>query len=72
MTEQTITNLRRMVRGLRPIYLEDLGLSAALEMLAKETSATGGLEVDYASTTASRNDWRLRLNWRCTAWLRKR
>ena len=50
MTEQTITNLRRMVRGLRPIYLEDLGLSAALEMLAKETSATGGLEVEYAST----------------------
>ncbi|HWR64813.1 MAG TPA: ATP-binding protein [Bellilinea sp.] len=50
MTEQTITNLRRMVRGLRPIYLEDLGLTAALEMLAKETSATGGLEVAYSTS----------------------
>ena len=49
MTEQTITNLRRMVRGLRPIYLEDLGLSAALEMLAKETSEPGVLEVAYSA-----------------------
>lgn len=42
MTERTISNLRRMVRGLRPIYLEDLGLTAALEMLAKESITVDG------------------------------
>jgi signal transduction histidine kinase len=35
LVHQTMTNLRRMVRGLRPIYLEDLGLVASLEMLQK-------------------------------------
>jgi signal transduction histidine kinase len=37
LTEQTIENLRRLTRALRPIYLEDLGLVPALEMLARET-----------------------------------
>jgi signal transduction histidine kinase len=32
---ETIANLRRAIGGLRPIYLEDLGLVAALGMLAK-------------------------------------
>jgi signal transduction histidine kinase len=32
---ETITNLRRAIGGLRPIYLEDLGLVAALGMLVK-------------------------------------
>ncbi len=36
LTASTIADLRRVVRALRPIYLEDLGLSAALEMLAGE------------------------------------
>lgn len=40
MVQQTMVNLRRMVRGLRPIYLEDLGLVASLEMLANETQQT--------------------------------
>jgi signal transduction histidine kinase len=47
LVQQTITNLRRMVRGLRPIYLEDLGLSASLNMLAQETSTLNGLEVFF-------------------------
>ncbi|GER78829.1 MAG: hypothetical protein HZC39_13150 [Chloroflexi bacterium] len=38
LAEQTIENLRRLTRALRPIYLEDLGLVTALEMLARETS----------------------------------
>ena len=36
---QTIENLRRLTRALRPIYLEDLGLVTALEMLAREISS---------------------------------
>jgi len=47
MTEKTIANLRRMVRGLRPIYLEDLGLTAALEMLAKEMPDTENRSVHF-------------------------
>ncbi len=34
MAEQTIEDLRRLTRALRPIYLEDLGLIPALDMLA--------------------------------------
>ena len=44
LSEQTIENLRRIIRALRPIYLEDLGLVTALEMLAHETKA---LQVDF-------------------------
>jgi hypothetical protein len=36
LAEETVENLRRLVRALRPIYLEDLGLVTALEMLARE------------------------------------
>ena len=39
LAEQTIGNLRRIIRALRPIYLEDLGLVTALEMLARETQS---------------------------------
>jgi signal transduction histidine kinase len=45
LTEQTIQNLRRLTRALRPIYLEDLGLVAALEMLARETQQTSGINI---------------------------
>jgi signal transduction histidine kinase len=47
LAEQTIENLRRLIRALRPIYLEDLGLATALEMLARETSQANHLEVDF-------------------------
>jgi signal transduction histidine kinase len=47
LTAQTITDLRRISRALRPIYLEDLGLVAALEMLAKEITQLGDLAVDF-------------------------
>ena len=36
LADETIQNLRRLTRALRPIYLEDLGLVPALEMLAGE------------------------------------
>ena len=50
LSEQTIENLRRMTRALRPIYLEDLGLVTALEMLARETSQNNSLEVEFEKT----------------------
>lgn len=47
LTEQTIRNLRRITRALRPIYLEDLGLVAALEMLAQEFQQANNVNVDF-------------------------
>jgi signal transduction histidine kinase len=47
LTEQTIENLRRLTRALRPIYLEDLGLVTALEMLARETGQATNITVDF-------------------------
>jgi len=46
LTEQTIENLRRTIRALRPIYLEDLGLVAALEMLSNEAGQNSHLQVE--------------------------
>ncbi|MHB0922761.1 MAG: sensor histidine kinase [Bellilinea sp.] len=48
MTGRAISNLRRMVRGLRPIYLEDLGLTTALDMLAKEATNNDGQPVHFS------------------------
>ena len=47
LAERTVADLRRMTRALRPIYLEDLGLVTALEMLARETSENNPLEVNF-------------------------
>lgn len=47
LTEMTIENVRRQTRALRPIYLEDLGLVTALEMLARETSQAAGIPVEF-------------------------
>jgi signal transduction histidine kinase len=54
MAQQTIQNLRRMTRGLRPVYLEELGLVAALEMLAKETELGFPIVVDFQRTGSER------------------
>jgi signal transduction histidine kinase len=54
LAEGSIENLRRLTRALRPIYLEDLGLVPALEMLARETSQPGALEIDFQRTGAER------------------
>jgi len=54
LAEQTIENLRRLTRALRPIYLEDLGLVTALEMLARETSQANLLEIDFQKTGQER------------------
>lgn len=47
MTEQTIADLRRLTRDLRPIYLEDLGLVTALDMLARDTSQAHQIPVNF-------------------------
>lgn len=47
LAEQTVENLRRLTRALRPIYLEDLGLVTALEMLVRETSQSNHLQIDF-------------------------
>ncbi|NJC95418.1 MAG: HAMP domain-containing protein [Anaerolineae bacterium] len=47
LAEQTIENLRRLTRALRPIYLEDLGLVTALQMLTRETSQANPLAVNF-------------------------
>jgi signal transduction histidine kinase len=54
LAEQTIENLRRLTRALRPIYLEDLGLVTALEMLSRETSQNNHLMVDFQKTGQER------------------
>ena len=47
LAEQTVENLRRLTRALRPIYLEDLGLVTALDMLARETSQNNQMVVNF-------------------------
>ncbi len=54
LAEGTIENLRRLTRALRPIYLEDLGLVTALEMLARETSQANHLEVEFNQSGTER------------------
>lgn len=47
LVEQSITHLRQIVRGLRPIYIEDIGLAAALEMLAHEMQQNFNLPIAF-------------------------
>jgi signal transduction histidine kinase len=54
LAEQTIENLRRLTRALRPIYLEDLGLVTALEMLAREISQNNHPVVNFQKTGQER------------------
>ena len=54
LAEQTVDNLRRLTRALRPIYLEDLGLVTALEMLAREIMQNNQLVVDFQKTGSER------------------
>lgn len=47
LSKNSIHELRRVTRALRPVYLEELGLVAALEMLARETQQLHKLEVRF-------------------------
>jgi signal transduction histidine kinase len=46
LVQGTMVNLRRLIRGLRPIYLEDLGLTASLKMLVREMEPSGNTNID--------------------------
>lgn len=54
LADQTIQNLRRVTRGLRPAYLEDLGLGTALEMLAREAGSGSPTEIDFRRSGTER------------------
>ena len=47
MVEQIIADLRRLSRDLRPIYLEDLGLVTALDMLTRDSSKIIEIPIDF-------------------------
>lgn len=44
-----LLEIRRVSHGLRPALLDDLGLTAALTLMAKEISAQGGLQMHFAA-----------------------
>ncbi len=54
LTEQTIQDLRRLTQALRPQYLEDFGLVAALQVLSQDTRRAGDVFVEFTSTGAER------------------
>lgn len=55
MTTQTVDDLRRIIRAMRPIYLEELGLVPALNMLAKDLDASvPGLTVEFEQVGETR------------------
>ncbi len=43
--QAAVAELRRTIRGLRPIYLEELGLEEALKMLARESEQAAQIQV---------------------------
>jgi len=54
LTEQTIQDLRRLTQALRPQYLEDFGLVAALQVLSQDTGRTADVLVDFTSKGVER------------------
>jgi signal transduction histidine kinase len=48
VVQKVIDDLRRLVRDLRPVILEDLGLSAALESLIRQMEQETGIQTNYA------------------------
>lgn len=49
-----IQGLRRLTRGLRPLYLEDLGLAPAVDMLASDARQSSGIPVHVEITGLER------------------
>jgi signal transduction histidine kinase len=47
LTEAAIQDLRRLIRAMRPLYLEDLGITAALDMLVREISSAENIALDF-------------------------
>jgi signal transduction histidine kinase len=53
MAEQIVAALRRLTRDLRPIYLEDLGLVPALDMMARDMGKALDLPILFQSEGTS-------------------
>jgi signal transduction histidine kinase len=47
MTTSLMDEVRRVIRALRPIYLEDLGLLPAIEMLARDLEKTANVQTKF-------------------------
>jgi signal transduction histidine kinase len=54
MATETISDLRRLIRALRPLYLDDLGLVAALDMLVRETQDSSEASIQFQKTGVER------------------
>lgn len=54
MTGQTMADLRRLIRDLRPIYLEDLGLVPALSMLVRDTGKALAMPITFHHSSPER------------------
>jgi signal transduction histidine kinase len=53
--QQMVQELRRLIGALRPVYLEDLGFLAALEMLVRQVAERTDVQVrlEHGQTTCS-------------------
>lgn len=49
MIAALITEVRRVIRALRPIYLEDFGLISAIEMLSRDLQSGSGVRVVFSA-----------------------
>jgi signal transduction histidine kinase len=47
LMQETIRDLRRVIHALRPLYLDDLGLVAALDTLSREIQETDAIPVSF-------------------------
>lgn len=47
LVTETMAGLRRQIQALRPLYLEDLGFVAALEMLVRQNTQQAGIIGDF-------------------------
>lgn len=54
LTQDSIRDLRRVTHALRPLYLDDLGLVTALEMLAEEIQDTSALSLSFQHSGSER------------------
>ncbi len=54
MIAESINDLRRIIRGMRPIFLEDLGLAPALEMLARDLNLISDIPIRFEKCATPR------------------
>lgn len=54
MTAALIDEVRRVIRALRPIYLEDLGLLPAIEMLVRDLGQQTGIRTTFTTNGPAR------------------